>query len=139
MIGDLRQTAQTVSGYPPILFFMMESSDKGRETFNRLWPEARVVSDMTQQFYKAFGLGQGEVRQVLNPATFLSGVRAAVKGSRGSLPTSDPWMMPGLFLVQGDQIIWQHKFKHIGDTPDYAAIPARLAELAGGNQKLEAA
>jgi hypothetical protein len=30
--------------------------------------------------------------------------------------------MPGLFLVRGERVLWQHDFKHAGDHPDWARV-----------------
>ena len=93
--------------------------------FDRLWPEARTVSDEALNLYRAFGLERGGVSQMFRPAAFAAGVRATLKGHTIGVPVGDVWIMPGLFLVRGDgSIDWHHEFAHAGDHPDFSAIPS---------------
>lgn len=122
MVEDIRQLAATNPGYPPVLFFYQGSVAEGKRFFARHWPEARAVADAGKTFYRAFGIERGGVKEMLGPEVWACGLRAASKGHTGGLPVGDPWMMPGAFLVQGDQIIWRHAFRHAGDHPDFAHL-----------------
>lgn len=114
--------------YPPLLFFYMGSVAEGETFFAKAWPEARAVSDPSKLFYKAFSLGRGSFRQVFGPEVLACGLRAASKGHIVGKVVGDPWQMPGLFLVQGPNVLWSHDFAHIGDHPDLTALPAIVAE-----------
>ncbi len=58
------------------------------------------------------------------PAVWLRGFEAARKGHRVGAPVGDPWMMPGLFLVDDQvQIRWSWSFAHAGDHPDFTTLP----------------
>lgn len=116
------------STYPDVLLFYQGSLEDGAAFFRRLWPEARAVSDLPQTFYTAFGIQRGGLKAMFGPEVWACGVRAAAKGHFIGAPVGDPWLMPGLFLADGAQIIWRHDFRHAGDHPDFAAIP-RLAGL----------
>lgn len=116
--------------YPPLLFFYMGSVEEGEKFFAKAWPEARAVSDPSKQFYTAFGLGRGSFRQVFGPDVLACGLRAATKGHVPGKVVGDPWQMPGLFLVQGPDVLWSHDFAHIGDHPDLTELPAIVAERA---------
>ncbi len=104
---------------------------EGKAFFDRHWREARAVADAPQLLYAAFGIGQGGTRQMFGPAVWLAGVRATLKGHVGGRATGDPWTMPGLFLVLDDRILWRRDFRHAGDHPDFARIPAFLRSLHG--------
>jgi hypothetical protein len=34
--------------------------------------------------------------------------------------------MPGLFWVAADRVLWRHDFAHVGDHPDFEALPRLL-------------
>lgn len=124
---DLRRIAAETPDYPRVLLFFQGTIDDGAAFFRRLWPEARAVSDLPQTFYNAFGIRRGGMKEMFGPEVWACGVRAATKGSFIGRPVGDPWMMPGLFLVQDGQIVWQHDFRHAGDHPDWQAIPTLAA------------
>ncbi|MBK8431862.1 MAG: hypothetical protein IPL28_11490 [Chloroflexi bacterium] len=114
--------------YPPILIFFQGGVDEGTAFFRKLWPEARAVSDTNKTFYNAFGIKQGSWMETLGPSVLACGVRAASKGHMNGTPSGDVWLMPGLFLAAEDgRILWQHKFAHVGDHPDFAQLPVLLA------------
>jgi hypothetical protein len=56
------------------------------------------------------------------------GLRAAAKGHVLGRIVGDPMQMPGMFWVRGGEILWRHDFRHAGDHPDLAALPALLRE-----------
>ena len=97
--------------------------DDGAAFFRRLWPEARAIADLPRYFYDAFRIERGGMKEMFGPDVWACGVRATLKGSFIGRPVGDPWIMPGLFLVRNDQILWQRDFRHAGDHPDWATIP----------------
>lgn len=117
--------------YPPVLFFFQGSLDDGAAFFERLWPEARAVSDTPLTFYTALGVERGGWSQMFGPAVIACGARATLKGHTVGRAIGDPWIMPGLFLVERDgRVLWSHDFAHAGDHPDWARVP----ELSGARQ-----
>jgi len=130
MVSDLRTLAATLTGYPSVLFFYMGSVAEGEAFFTTAWPEARAVSDPNRTFYGAFGLERGSFGQVFGPGAMACSLRAAGKGHVVGKPVGDPWQMPGLFLVQGPDVLWSHDFAHIGDHPDFTTMPQLVDELA---------
>lgn len=38
--------------------------------------------------------------------------------------------MPGAFLVQGERVLWEHDFAHVGDAPDWNRLPAIVKQTA---------
>jgi hypothetical protein len=124
-VNDLRQVAMGESSYPPLLFFHQGTVEDGEAFFGSYWPEARAVSDTERVFYQAFGLQQGTVGQLITPGVFACAIRAAWQGHRQGKTLGDPKQMPGLFLVEGQRVRWQHDFSHAGDHPDWARLPAQ--------------
>jgi hypothetical protein len=43
-------------------------------------------------------------------------------------------MMPGVYLVDGERVVWQHTYQHVGDHPDWGKIPG-LAKLRDGDEQ----
>lgn len=129
MIADIGRAAEKIPNYPSALFFYQGTAEEGREFFPRLWSKARAIADLPKTFYDAFGLERGTIGQMFGAEVWACGLRAAAKGHFIGLPVGDPWTMPGLFYVQGNQILWQHDFKHAGDHPDFEALPAQLANV----------
>lgn len=126
-MAELRQHAQADPSYPEIVLFFQGSSAEGEAFFARLWPEARAVSDTDLTFYNAFGIERGGLREMFGRDVWACGARAARKGHFVGRPVGDPWIMPGLFLVDDDgTVLWQHDFAHAGDHPDWSAVPARI-------------
>ena len=103
-------------------FFFQGTPAEGSRVFDRLWPEARAVSDESGWFYRAFGLERGGLAQILGPGVWIAGTRAAFKGHLPGKPVGDPRMMPGAFLVEGERVLWRHRYRHAGDHPDFARV-----------------
>ena len=97
--------------------------------FGDAWPEARAVVDPDLELYRAFGLHRGSIWQLMNPGVVACSLRAASKGHVQGRTVGDALQMPGLFFVQGESILWQKDYAHAGDSPDWEALPARLAAL----------
>ena len=129
MVSDLRSLTATLTGYPSVLFCYMGSVAEGEAFFTTAWPEARAVSDPEQIFYGGFGLERAGFGQVFGPGAMACSLRAAGKGHIVGKPVGDPWQMPGLFLVQGPDVLWAHDFAHIGDHPDFTTMPHLVDKL----------
>ncbi len=127
MVKELRDTAAADPSYPSVLFFYQGSLEEGAAFFAKAWPEARAVSDSPLTFYRAFLLKRGGLMEMFGPGVAVCSLRAASKGYLPGKAIGDPWQMPGLFLVQADQLFWQHDFAHAGDHPDFRALPAQWA------------
>ena len=120
---DLREVQSAENDYPPILFFYQGSVEDGKAFFDRLWPEARAVSDFPRDFYNAMNIQRGGLKEMFGAQVWACGVRATLKGQRIGAPVGDPWVMPGLFLVeQNGTVLWQHDFAHAGDHPDWRVV-----------------
>jgi hypothetical protein len=122
-IGSLRQVAAQNPDFPPVLFFYMGTAQRGQAYFAERWPEARGVADPQRRFYNAFGVGQGSLRQTMSPQVVLAGLNTMAAGYSQGKTEGDVWQMPGMFLVQGERVLWQHDYAHVGDHPDFEKIP----------------
>jgi hypothetical protein len=122
-VKDLRRTYEQATAYPRPLFFHMGSPEQGADFFQKHWPEAAAVSDPERVFYRAFQIKRVNLWLLLGPRSWLPALRAVLKGNGMGKPVGDVQVMPGVFLVHGDRILWSHSFSGPGDHPDWAAIP----------------
>jgi hypothetical protein len=133
-VQDLRRSAEQDENYPAIVFVHQGTIEESAAFFGALWPGARAVADPEARLYALFGIERGTLGQMVSPGVVACGIRATAKGNFIGRTVGDPWLMPGLFVIQGGieggRIVWQHHFRHAGDHPDFAAIPALLAGRA---------
>lgn len=125
-MADLRKNVAAVEPLPPVLLFFQGSPADGQAFFHRLWPEARAVSDLQRQFYTAFDIERGGIAEMFGPEVWACGMRASAKGHSIGRPVGDPWLMPGMFIIQEQAVIWQHTFRHAGDHPDLHHVLSRM-------------
>lgn len=114
--------------YPSILFVYVGDVENGQSFFSNAWPEAKAIADKEQVLYTAFNVTQGSWSQMFGVGVVMCGLRATSKGNVQGRTAGDPWQMPGAFVVQGERVLWQHDFAHVGDQPDWGKIPG-LAEM----------
>lgn len=129
MVADVRAAAESNVDYPNVLFFFQGSPTEGRAFLRRYWPQARAIADDDHAFYEDFGVERGRLLQVVGPSALIATRRAKAKGHDFGERSGDAWRMPGLFLVRGHDVLWQHRFSHQADHPEFAAIP-HLAQIA---------
>ena len=122
-IRDLRKLTEKDPSYPAVLFFSQSCADEALPFFERNWPQARVICDPDKEFYSAMQLRQGTFSQIWGLRVWTCSVRALAKGHVMTKPIGDPWLMPGVFLVRGNEILWSHQYEHQGDNPDWSKIP----------------
>lgn len=122
-VTDLRKVAPTLAAFPPILFFAQGDLEETKEFFEAYWPEARVVADPERGLYASMGLKRGTFGEIAGLRVWTCAIRAMSKGHFIGKPVGDPYLMPGAFLVQGDQMLWNYPYKHQGDRPDWGKVP----------------
>ena len=123
LVRDIRSRFYSPAGFIPTVFFFQAEAEEGVKFFNTYWPEARGIADPERQFYRGFGLEQARIDQIAGPEPMVCGLRAAAKGNWIGKPVGDVRQMPGMFLVNGSVVTWQHRYRHAGDHPDLSQIP----------------
>ncbi|MFN2200569.1 MAG: AhpC/TSA family protein [Caldilineaceae bacterium] len=129
---ELRKVFTTNAYDLKILFVYQGTVDQGNVFFQQLWPEARAVSDPSKYLYQAFGLERASLREIIGPEVAACGIRAMKNGSFGGRPVGDTRMMPGAFLVDGEEILWRHDYRHIADHPDFEQVVSNTAKNGAG-------
>ena len=123
---DLREAAQDVPGFPPVLLVHQGTVAEGADFFAERWPEARAVSDPEHFFYAAFEVRQGGLTQMFGLDALRNGVIALSHGHMQGKAVGDVWTMPGFFLVQGRTMLWRYEVDNAGAQPDFGEV-ARLS------------
>lgn len=125
-VAELRRTSEADPEYPRVLLFHLGTPEEGDAFLGAAWPGARAVSDPDAEVYEAFSIGRGRIGQLLGPSVILRGLRALLGGHGVGKPVGDPLRMSGAVAIRDRSPIWSHTARHVGDHPDWAAIPAAL-------------
>jgi peroxiredoxin len=94
--------------------------------------EFDVFVDPERVAFRAFGLIEGGIRQVLTPAVLLPWVKNELKAEtrQGGLRGGSFMQMPGTFVVDTTGIVrFAHRNRHVADTPRNQAILDVLAKI----------
>ena len=102
----------------------MGDEQQGAELFARYGlGDVPRVSDPEAKLYKAFRLKRGGLLQVMGPSVWVRGFDSFIKsGHPVGLPIGDTLQMPGVFLIQGGQILQSYLHQTSADRPNYAAL-----------------
>ena len=123
---ELRKSTASDPTFPALLFVHLGTVEQGDAFFSAYAPEARAVADPELRFYKALGIPKAPIYQLLDPRVWACGLRASRGGHKAGKPVGDPFVMPGLFLVENDRITWTFIPDHMGELPNVADIPRPL-------------
>lgn len=129
MISDLRSVTVNHPDFPPVVLAYMGSPRVGQGFFKDRWPEVRAIADAELRFYDAFGIKRGGLKELVGPGVIAASARAMLKGNLQGRTVGDPYILPGGFLVQGDEVLWEHRYSHAGDHPDWLALPSLTRQL----------
>lgn len=104
----------------------MSDNDRAGDIFAQfeLERESRV-SDTQKVLYSAFGLGKGNIGQLVGPRVWGRGVAALLRGHGVGKPEGDTLQMPGVFVVHRGRILDRFVHETVADRPDYAALAVR--------------
>lgn len=115
---------------PRIVLVHQGGLEDGAKLIEARWPGAPAISDPERALYRAFGLEQGALGQIMGLAAMRSGLRAIAKGHFPGLPVGDVRILPGIFLVRGREVLWGRRFEHSGALPEEAELLAAARALA---------
>jgi hypothetical protein len=129
MVEQLRQAVAADPAYPPVLLVSLASVEANRAFFASRWPDARVVADPQKRVFAAFGRRRGSFRQLFGLRVLARAVGALLRGHGVGRPQGDPAVMPGVFVVRGEAVLWAHPTRNVADHPDFAEV-GRIARGA---------
>ncbi len=126
-VADIVRDAATIEagGTGIVLVHMMTEAEAvpffaryGAERFSR-------ISDPSQALYRAFGLANGSVWQLLGPKNWWEGAKAFLGEGHGvGIPAGNVQQMPGSFLIHDGRILKAFRNETASDRPDYVTLGA---------------
>jgi len=88
--------------------------------------DVMTVSDPDLAHYKAFGLGQANPGSMISPRVWTRGAMCALSHGFGGQTVEMMKQLPGVFLVQQDQVLAEYRHRSPSDRPDYVALVRSL-------------
>jgi len=89
--------------------------------------EVTRIADPLRELYRAFGLAQGGVRELLGPRVWWHGLLSIVKGCGVGHLAGDGRQMPGVFLYHHDRVLAAQRARSASDLPDLPRLFDSLA------------
>lgn len=124
-LADLSRSREKLAadGIAPVLVHMGDES-AGRAFFAQYsLDDVSRISDPDCQLYRAYGLHRGKFTQLLGPAVWWRGFRAAILAGHAVGPAvGDGFQMPGAFLVRDGKILKAYRHQTAADRPDYCQL-----------------
>ena len=86
-------------------------------------PNINHVLDEEASLYHSFGLENGTIGQLFGIQEFTRGFQQGLLKGRGlGAPKRNSYQMPGVFLLEKNQILAQHIHRSASDNPNYQKI-----------------
>jgi hypothetical protein len=134
-LADIRRERAAIerSGVRIVLVHMMEDVE-ARELFARFGLDGVArVSDPRRELYRAFGLQQGRLRQLLGLRVWWRGFFAGILHRHGAgALKGDGRQMPGVFLLRGGELVSEFRHRFASDRPDYGRVAQCALPAAPG-------
>jgi hypothetical protein len=121
-VSDLRKLSEERDDFPRVLFISEAAKIEVQAFLRRYWPTASAIADPAGDVYADFGIGKS-VLKTFSPRVFVATARALAKGNERGPTDGNVFRMPGAFLIDADEIVWKHDFRHAGEQPDFAQLP----------------
>lgn len=86
------------------------------------------VSDPGLDHYQAFALGRTGAGALVDPVVWARGAVCALSHGFGAQPAELMRQLPGVFVVQGHQVLAEFRHRSPADRPDYLALARRALE-----------
>ena len=80
------------------------------------------ISDPTLAHYRAFGLGRTSAQALFDPKVWTRGAACALSHGFGAQTPALMRQLPGIFVVQRDQILAEYRHRSPADRPDYLRL-----------------
>jgi hypothetical protein len=125
-LAEIQGSTAADPSFSGLLYFHQGTKEQGDAFFEPSAPEVRAVADPNRFYYKALGVPSASPLQLLDPRLWACGMRATRQGHKQGKPVGDPFVMPGLFLVEGNQVTWKFIPDQMGGLPRLLDIPKPL-------------
>ena len=81
-----------------------------------------TISDPERRHYRAFGLGRTEATSMIHPKVWARGAASALAHGFGSQTYDMMRQLPGIFVVQGREVLAEYRHSSPADRPNYLSI-----------------
>src|SRR5687767_9593870 len=81
-----------------------------------------VISDPELTHYRAFGLRRTRVTDMVAPKVWVRGAASALSHGFGSQTIEMMRQLPGVFVVQGSEVLAEYRHQTAADRPDYLGL-----------------
>lgn len=106
-----------------IVFVHGASADEAAPWFARYGlTGVTALSDPDLAHYRAFGLGRTGAAALVDPKVWMRGAVCAAAHGFGSQSKEMMRQLPGVFVVQGDEVLAEYRHRSPADRPDYLAL-----------------
>ena len=85
-------------------------------------PGVTVISDPTLAHYRAFGLGRTRAADMVAPKVWMRGAACAISHGFGAQTIEMMRQLPGVFVVQGREVLAEYRHQSPADRPDYLGL-----------------
>lgn len=114
--------AEIESAGTEVAFVHLEDEQTGQSFLQKYGlPEKHLFSDPEKKLYKAFGLRKMSPLEFAK-VDFLKRGFAAMGNHGVGMPKSDPWQMPGVFLIKDGEVLKSFRHQSAADRPDYLEL-----------------
>ncbi len=83
------------------------------------------IADPERRLYRALGLEQGSLGDLLGPQVLLRTVEATCRGHLPGRAGGDTRQMPGAFLIHRGRVLAEFRHRTVADRPDFVALASR--------------
>ncbi|WP_068467950.1 SelL-related redox protein [Candidatus Protochlamydia phocaeensis] len=115
-----------------IIFIHMDNEQEAKSFFKRYGLEDFLtISDPDRHLYYAFGLERHTLLQLFHPYVGKEWIKSLWTNGSGAIH-SDPFQMPGMFVLYKGRITYFYRPDYVSEQPDYQD----LLSMSEANQKL---
>ncbi len=112
--------------WPPIVLVFQGTAKQGDALLTKLWPDAPLIADPDQTFWKALDVQRAPFRELFGLKVWMAGLRSFLRGHFIGKPVGDPLLAPAAFLVHGGKVQWRFTPEHAGDLAGEEELTAAL-------------
>jgi hypothetical protein len=106
-----------------IVFVHGASAEEGAPWFSKYGLDGvTVISDPTLAHYRAFGLGRTRAADLVAPKVWMRGAACALSHGFGAQTSEMMRQLPGVFVVQGREVVAEYRHRSPADRPDYLGL-----------------
>lgn len=94
-------------------------------------PNVDLVVSPDTSAHRAFGMRRALPWEFAHPRAVVRGVQLAARGILPGMPTGDPFLLPGTFVVdRAGRVVYARYAADVSDNPDWDALRAAVAAAA---------